>query len=183
MANPLRDRRTAAEWAAAGQVIEITEKLESFEQLMAIVEADVAALDADELPAEWRDSVVTGQLKFGFVDAQQRLPMVRCKADVAVDSVCQRCLKAFKLPLHAEAKLLLLDVQETVEEYDDYEVWELDENTLRPLDVVEELLVMALPFSAMHVDLDSCKAMSAATDEVKKTTRPFAALRTQMMQD
>jgi len=183
MGNPLRDRHTAAEWAAAGQVIEIAEKLKGFEQLAAIVRADITALDADKRPADWRDSVVAGRLEFGFADAQGRIPVVRCSVAVTVDAVCQRCLEAFRLPLAAEANLLLLALDEATEEHEDHEVWELDEETLRPLDIVQELLIMAMPFSVMHVDSASCKALSAATDNRKKMTKPFAALRAQMLQD
>jgi uncharacterized metal-binding protein YceD (DUF177 family) len=183
MGNPLRDRRTAAEWAVVGQVIEIAEKLDSFEQLASIVEADLAALKPAKMPANWRDSVVTGELEFGFADAQRNVPSVRCKVTVTVDTVCQRCLEAFRLPLETEAELLLLTFQETTEDYQDHEVWELDEETLRPQDIVQELLIMALPFSAMHVDLASCKALSAAADDQEEMTKPFAALRAQMIQD
>ena len=66
MGNPLQDRRTAAEWAAVGQVIEIAEELGGFERLASIVEADLAALEPDKMPAAWRDTVIVGELEFGF---------------------------------------------------------------------------------------------------------------------
>jgi len=184
MGNPLRERRSAAEWAAGPQVIEIACKVSDFEQLSTIVEADLAALDAAKIPAGWRDTVVKGHLSFGFADAQQLLPTVKCRAHVDVDAVCQRCLEAFRLPLQAEADLLLLRLEQDVDGYDDYEVWELNEKLLRPLDLVEELLIMALPFSAMHVDSVSCAALASAEDEsAEDMTTPFAALRAQMAQD
>jgi len=183
MANPLRDRRTAADWAAAGQVVEIAEKLSGFEQLASIVESDLAALGAAKIPADWRDSAIGGTLEFGFADERGQVPMVRCKATAAVDAVCQRCLEAFKLPLETEASLLLLALEETAEGYEGHEVWELEETDLRPLDIVEELLVMALPFSAMHVDVASCEALFSEPDEQEDRTKPFAALRAQMTQD
>ena len=183
MANMLRERRTAADWAAAGQVIEIAEKLESFERLASIVEADLAALDAAKTPRDWRDSQIVGSLEFGFADAQGELPRVRCKAGTTLDAVCQRCLEGFKLAVDAEADLLLLGVEETAEGYEDHEVWEVEESKLRPLDIVEELLIMALPFSAMHVDLASCTALSVEPDEQETSTTPFAALRAQMTKD
>ena len=184
MGNPLHERRTAADWAAASQVIEIAEQLGGFEQLSAIVEADLAALDADRMPAQWRRSPVAGRLEFGFADAQQMLPIVRCVARVEVDAVCQRCLQPFRLPLEVEADLLLLDFEQTVDGFDEYEVWELEEPLLRPLDIVEELLVMALPFAAMHVESAACKALSPAEEQsAVEMTTPFAALREQMAQD
>jgi len=187
MANPLRDRRTAADWAAAGQVIEITEKLSSFEQLASIVEADLAALEPAKRPSRWRESRVVGSLEFGFADAPRVLPRVRCKVSARLDAVCQRCLEPFGLAVETEADLLLLGIEETAQGYEDHEVWELEDDVLRPLDIVEELLVMALPFSAMHVDLESCTALTAGADnnpdDNEERTTPFAALRTQMTQD
>jgi len=183
MANPLRDRRTAADWAAAGQVIEIAEKLSGFQQLSSVVEADLAALDAAKVPARWRDSLIVGSLQFGFADARRELPQVHCQLTAKLDAVCQRCLELFKLSLETEADLLLLRQEETAEGYEDHEVWELQESELRPLDIVEELLIMALPFSAMHVDLASCKALFAEPDQQEDKTKPFAALRAQMTQD
>ena len=184
MANPLRERRSAAEWSAGSQIIEIAEKIGNFEQLAAIVEADLAALDADKMPANWRDAEVSGRLEFGFADAQRLLPTVACRVQVTVDAVCQRCLEAFRLPLQTESDLLLLGLEQDVDGYDDYEVWELEETLLLPQDIVEEMLIMALPFSAMHTESTACKALGpgpAAGNE--EMTTPFAALREQMAQD
>jgi uncharacterized protein len=184
MGNPLRDRRTAAEWAAVAQVIDFNDKIGDFEQLSAIVEADLAALDAAKIPADWRESVVSGRIKFGFADAQRRLPVASCRVAVNVDVVCQRCLEAFELPLEVEAELLLLELDQEVDGYEEYEVWELEEPLLRPLDIVEELLIMALPFSAMHTESAACRALPAAEpDGIEDMTTPFAALREQMEED
>ena len=109
MGNPLRDRRTAAELASDRQVIEIADKISSFDSLASIVEADLAALDPDKMPSGWRDCAVLGDLQFGFADEKRRIPMVSgdVKADVA--AVCQRCLEPFQLQLEIEPQLLLLE--------------------------------------------------------------------------
>jgi uncharacterized metal-binding protein YceD (DUF177 family) len=184
MGNLLRDRRTAAEWAAVKQVIDFKDKISDFGQLSAIVGADLAALDAAKIPADWRETLVSGRLSFGFADAQRLLPVVNCRASVNVDVVCQRCLETFQLPLEVEGELLLLEFDQEVEGYDDYEVWELEEPLLRPLDIVEELLIMALPFAAMHTESAACRALCAAEqDAAEEMTMPFAALREQMEED
>ena len=184
MGNPLHERRSAAEWSAGSQVVEIADNISRFEQLSAIVEADLAALDADKIPAGWRNSEVAGTLEFGFADAQCLLPTVKCRCTVTVDAICQRCLEAFRLPLVAEADLLLLRLEQEVDGYDEYEVWELEEQLLRPQDIVEEMLIMAMPFSAMHVESAACRALSPETEDgAEETTTPFAALRDQMAQD
>ena len=59
-----------------------------------------------------------------------------------------------------EPKLLLLSSEQSVDGYDEFEVWELAETELRPQDIVEELLIMALPLSAMHNKTADCKALS-----------------------
>jgi hypothetical protein len=82
MGNPLRVRRPVAELAARGQVIEIAEKIGSFKQLAGIVEADLATLDPDKIPDDWRDSLVTGRLVFGFADAQMQVASL--EGEVAV---------------------------------------------------------------------------------------------------
>lgn len=180
MGNLLRDRRTAVEWASVGQVIVIAEKIDSFEHLAGIVEADLAALDPDKLPTRWREGAVLGKLQFGFAGGDVRVPMVTGTATAEVDAVCQRCLEPFRLQLSVELQLLLLDAQDMTDEFEDFEVWELSEETLRPQDIVEELLIMALPFSATHDNMADCKASSAAEESAEKTIRPFAALRSQM---
>lgn len=182
MGNPLRDRRTATELASDGQVIEIADKISSFESLAGIVEADLAALDPDKRPSEWRECAVLGELQFGFADAKRRIPMVSGSASANVAAVCQRCLEPFQLKLEIEPKLLLLE--QAADGYEDYEVWELDEQTMRPQDIVEELLIMAMPFSAMHDNMADCKAFLSADpsddDGTEKLVKPFAALRSQM---
>lgn len=184
MGNPLRERRSAAEWSAGSQVIEIAEKISHFEQLAEIVEADLSALDADKMPGDWRDAEVVGRLEFGFADAQQALPKVACRVAVTVDAVCQRCLERFRLPLEAEAELLLLQLEQDADGFDEYEVWELEERLLRPQDIVEELLIMALPFAAMHAESAACKALTPGTAALaEEVTTPFAALREQMVKD
>ena len=188
MGNPLRDRRAAAELASDGQVIEIASKISSFEGLASIVEADLAALDPDKMPSGWRDSAVLGELQFGFADAKRCIPMVTGSAAADVAAVCQRCLEPFQLKLEIEPKLLLLETQQSADGYDDFEVWELDEQTMRPQDIVEELLIMAMPFSAMHDNMADCKAFLSADlsddpsddDGTEKLVKPFAALRSQM---
>ena len=83
-----------------------------------------------------------------------------------------------------EADARLLEVEQDVDGYDDYEVWELEEALLRPQDIVEELLIMAMPFSAMHSELAACKSLSTAKEDGEEDmTTPFAALREQMAED
>ena len=92
------------------------------------------------------------------------------------------------MPLETELRFVFLDWQKNIDEYIDeykdelgeYEVWELTEETLRPLDLVEEGLIMAMPFSAMHTDSVDCSRLEMKTESEQKTTMPFADLKSQM---
>ena len=187
MSNPLRDRRPVTELAADGQVIEFAEQISTFEGLAAVLEADLAALDPDKVPSAWRESVVSGALKFGFVDAAGRVPGLTGSAGANAAAICQRCLEPFELKLCIEPELLLLDAKEVAQGYEDIEVWELDERAVRPQDIVEELLIMAMPLSAMHDNMAECKAFLSADPSVDESTeelvKPFVALRSQMKQN
>lgn len=191
MGNPLQDRRTAAEFASVGQHIEFTDKISSFEGLAAIVEADLAALDPDKIPTGWRDRAIYGELKFGFLDASGGIPTVSGKATTEVDAVCQRCLEPFRLTLIVEPNLVLLNQDQGDDGYEELEVWELEEAMLQPLSIVEELLIMAMPFSAMHDSMADCRAFlpddtskDASSDmRAEDLLKPFAALRSQMKQN
>ncbi len=180
MGDPLQQRRAPQELAASRQVIEINNKITNFERLAEIVEADLSALDPDKLSPDWRDATVRGQLSFGFAAAQGNVPAVEGHVTVTTDAVCQRCLRPFALPLKADLRLLFGKEQTAGEGYDDYEVWELDGDDVCPADLVEEALIMALPFVAMHVGDADCSPMVVADEKAVKTTLPFVNLKTQL---
>jgi len=183
MGNPLRVRRPIAELAAKGQVFEIAEKIGSFERLAGIVAADLATLEPDNIPDDWRDSLVTGRLVFGFADAQMQVASLEGEVAVTVDAVCQRCLEPFRLTLSTELRLLPTRVGQGVSGSADFDVWELDEDTICPAEIVEEVLIMAMPLSAMHDSAEACGGYEPADEQVEQTTKPFAELRAQLDQD
>lgn len=181
MGDPLHDCRSPSELAASGQVIELHDELHVFERLAEIVEADLAALDPDKLPANWRDALVSGELSFGFVAAHAKLPGLQGRAEVTVDAVCQRCLEPMRLPLAVDLRLAFGTAAAADWADDgDTEFWELEQETLRPLDVVEEALIMAMPLAALHVNDPTCRALSALAGEAGAKVKPFASLRSQM---
>ena len=141
---------------------------------------DLAALDPDTLPADWREAPVAGRLAFGFADAQNRVPVLDGRVAVTIDAVCQRCLAPFRWSLDVSLRLMFGDAPAGAAESEEYELWELPEATLRPLDVVDEALVMAMPLAPMHADDATCAARKEAVEESTGKIRPFAALKAQM---
>jgi uncharacterized protein len=183
MGNPLRVRRPIAELAARGQVIEIADKIGNFERLAGILEADLSTLDPDKVPRDWRAAAVTGRLEFGFADAQRQVPSLVGAVAATVDVVCQRCLEPFRLALASELRLLPTTAEQGVSAGAGFEPWELDDDRVCPADIVEEVLIMAIPLSAMHDTAEACREFEPAGAGVERTARPFAALKDRMDQD
>ena len=182
MGNPLFDRKSASDFGAAGLVVEFKEKLGSFDRLAAAVEQDLSALDAVQIPENWRDAPVSGRLEFGFSAQQPHVVTLSGSVEADVDAVCQRCLEPFAVSLSPDLRYLLQPSDESVLPEDGFDTWELDEPTLRAADIVDEVLVMALPLSARH-EREICTAVDTDSAPAGETTRPFAKLREQMAQD
>jgi len=180
MGNLLQDRRTPLELATSGQVIEFSEKISEFEKLAGIVKGDLGVLNPDKLPLDWRDTVVAGQLSFGFADAQGAIPALQGQATTTIDAVCQRCLEAFRLPLVVDLQLLFGGDEKVSADDGGYEIWELEEETFRPLDLVEEALIMAMPLAATHVDSRTCHGPESVEKDSGERIQPFATLKSQM---
>lgn len=181
MANPLFDRASPKDLASRGQVIEVTVKLEDVGRLAEIVAEDLATLPRAKRPREWRAAPVNIRLGFAFLDVRGKIPRLSCSIDTTIAAVCQRCLLPMELPLITTLDLLLLTAADDVAGLDEFEVWEIEEDEVRPLDIVEEALVMALPAAAMHTTSELCRPLDAdASGEKKDIVRPFADLRSQM---
>lgn len=184
MGHPLRDRGTPKALAEARQSFDFKSKIADFERLCEIVAGDLERLEAAERPANWQQAPVTGNLAFGFADVRETVPAVTGEATVRLPAVCQRCLEAFRLPLAVKLQFVLQAAGEQTDGEAGYEAWEMTERWLRPLDLVEETLIMALPLSAAHTTLAECgplaKQIDAGDRQAGETIRPFADLKAQL---
>jgi uncharacterized metal-binding protein YceD (DUF177 family) len=179
MANPLLDHVHPEVLAEHGQPIEFIGKAGDLERLVAIVEQDLGALAERDRPRGWRDAPLDVRLSFGWLDRDRRLVAVSGRIQGRVAAVCQRCLEAFDWPLDTEFRLVLS--KDDDDGLEGYEAWVMDEETLRPLDLVEEAVVMALPLSPRHGSVDECGPLAKTIGaEDAQTVRPFADLRAQM---
>lgn len=167
--------------ANRGQIIEITNKINDFSRLSDIIATDLGEYSKTDTPSKWRQVPVDIKLRFGWIRSQPGIPVLEGQISTQVELLCQRCLKPLELELHVELKLLLPRSGVSPAEHEGFEVWELDGDEVRPADIVEEALIMALPFSALHDSSDDCTAMSVEikTDENRKT-RPFEDLQSLM---
>jgi len=181
MANPLTDRARPSQLAESGQVIETKVKLSDLLRLTKAVEADLASLPPAVRPKKWRHAPIDIRLAFGWADARQQLAALEGQISARIDAVCQRCLEPFELSLNAQLKFLLPMPGGEATALEEYEIWETAEDTVRPLDIVDEALTMAMPYSPTHEDIAMCGPLAEKLQpEETKTVRPFADLKSQM---
>ncbi len=181
MANPLLDRARPEVLADRGQVFELKGNLKDFGRLIEILEADLESVAVEKRPREWQAAPVNIRLGFAWADSRREIPALEGEISTDIVAVCQRCLEPFDLPLKTTLKMLLLKSVDATTVQDEFEIWEVEGDEVRPLDIVEETLIMALPLSAVHQSRDLCGPLADnVTDENKETVTPFADLRSRM---
>ena len=181
MANPLLDLASPKELATRRQVIELTAKVDDFGRLVQIAQDDLSMVSQEKYPREWRAAPVNIKLVFAFADEPGAIPSLSGDIDTTLAVVCQRCLEPFELSLSTVLKILLVARAEDAKGLDEFEIWEIEDDLIRPLDIVEEALIMALPLSAMHASSEGCRLLAedSVVDE-GGTVKPFADLRSRM---
>lgn len=181
MANPLLDHALPAELAERGQAFEFKGKIGDFPRLVEIVEAEFEAASEQSPPREWRSAPVDIRLGFAWADSRQEIPAMEGEISTEVAAVCQRCLEPFELALKTTLRMLLMKSSEATTATGDFEVWEVEGDTIRPIEIVEEALIMALPLSVMHSSRDLCGPLAEnLRDDSRETARPFVNLRSLM---
>ena len=179
MANPLLDRVQPELLAERGQSIEFKGKVGDLPRLVQIVEADLAVVDEAARPRGWKDRPLEVRLEFGWLDPDHRVAAVSGRVAALIAAICQRCLEVFEWPLDTEFRLVVSRDEEGGPE--GHEVWVTDEDSIRPLDLVEEAVVMALPLSPKHAMAGECGPLGQTLEAREPdTVRPFADLRAQM---
>lgn len=183
MADPLCQCQLFRQLAKNGQVIEIAKEIADFDRLSESIDKDLSTLEGSDRPKNWRGNRVSGQIKFGSVDRHEAVPVLDARLTWQFPAVCQRCLRAFELPLETTFGLALVLMGDSGGDSHPapagYEFWELSDETVRPIDIIDEALVMALPMAPKHIDQAECQVVESASTEPNSLT-PFARLRAQM---
>jgi len=103
-------------------------------------------------------------------------PSLTLTLDGAVSMLCQRCLSAFAVPVAQETMLLLARNESDLARLDDGEPEVvLAEVPVDPLVLVEDELLLTLPFSPRHAE-SQCAARGGARAGAATVPSPFGAL-------
>jgi uncharacterized protein len=121
---------------------------------------------------------IRAELEFSFNDA--RLPSVSGSLKGELTIQCQRCLEAMKIPVDQSLDLSFVRVgqgdQELSEHYDLYEV---EDQALRPADMIEDELLLLIPQVPMHTNPE-CIIETEFGEQIEQQSEerenPFAVL-------
>ncbi|MEO8740611.1 MAG: YceD family protein [Casimicrobiaceae bacterium] len=129
--------------------------------------ADRVVAEADAPSIAWR--VVGGHDALGH-------PALTLSLDGAAFMTCQRCLRPFAVPVAQETVLLLARNERDLVHLDaDEPEVVLAGAPLDPLALVEDELLLSLPFAPRHTDAE-CDASSPASVVAATSEKPFAQL-------
>lgn len=181
MVNPPADCGSPYEWASREQVFEIKGKVGDYRRLADIVRTDLADISPSAWPTDWQKAAVTAKVSFAWADEERTCPAMTGRLSASLAVLCQRCLEPFVLTVATEIDMLLRPAGDGSFDAGGHEIWEIAGDRVCIADIVEELLVMALPLSAKHDSIDLCGELvaEAPVDEAG-SGRPFANLRAQM---
>lgn len=157
---------------AARRCFEGCLRLSSLSRLRDVLCEDSAGLD---------DEDVHFAIQFDR-DALQ-VPYVELRIDAQLPLLCQRSLQRFLYPVHVVQRLGLLQGGSGQEEVDeaglppDYESLLVpDDGMLRPADLVEDELILAVPVVPMMPGTEALQQDWQATGDDEVPANPFAAL-------
>ena len=121
-----------------------------------------------------------GECRFALEFGQDALqvPYVELSIEAGLPLVCQRSLERFVFPVQTVQRLgLIRDEAEEAALPPGYEALLLDEDGLvRPLDLVQDELVLALPVVPMAPGSEPVERTWSAGEEELQAASPFAAL-------
>lgn len=123
------------------------------------------------------EGTCTFALEFGR-DEIVRVSYVELTITTELPLICQRSMQRFLLPVHVVQRLgLVRDEAEEAALPEEYEALLVPEDgELRPLDVVEDELVLAVPVVPLSPDGEAVDRDWAPTEEETSKANPFAAL-------
>jgi uncharacterized metal-binding protein YceD (DUF177 family) len=177
MKSPLLDRRTPREWYGDGPDYTLDASLAAFEKLCDAVAGEIGPSH----DTSWRDGTVNVDVRLKPAEHRDGAYILTGDVTTVVPLVCQRCLSPFMQSLASEIDAELIAGEPASDAAGDREIWELDDETFRLIDVLDEALVMAIPMSPRHAP-DTCGAAYLEEDAPPRneTIQPFADLKARM---
>ncbi|MDF2940444.1 MAG: hypothetical protein K0R66_1086 [Gammaproteobacteria bacterium] len=122
------------------------------------------------------------QFELNFKVDEEGFVVIGVSVEAALPLICQRCLKAYLHKLTLNSELSPVTDEAKVKDLPSrYEAWPLsEEQTISPIEILEEELLLNLPLVPMHsqADCSAAKLLANSTSEKEQAThKPFEILK------
>lgn len=120
------------------------------------------------------------RVRMNFHAGAKKLVLIGGNIDARLTLQCQRCLEPVSVPVRSEFRLALSDMPGEEEIPRGFEPLEEVGEGIVPADIVEEELLLALPFAATHASPSDCGELASRVSEAKPAAtskHPFAVLK------
>jgi uncharacterized protein len=145
----------AFELAARAVVFEGHMPVTAFERLVGMLESSDGKID----------------VRLAFARGNEGIVRVSGSCRGELQLLCQRCLEHYMQPMNTAFELMLLNDEALLEHVDEAHDREVATDRIRPLDFIEDELIMTLPLVPIHPDPADCeefarRLLAPATDNL-----------------
>ena len=158
-------------------VIDCECKISEFDKLSQILTEGLNNLDSFVKRDIWLNEKVYVRLNFESNGHDTNILMATGTLKTRFFLTCQKCLKLIEREIELPVKLALCNECNGDQYFYDYEYWELNGNSIKVLDLIEELLIMAIPLYIKHNVNENCVSVDAIEFQKQQVTSPFADLK------
>jgi len=158
-------------------VIDCESKISEFEKLVQILTDGQKNLDSLVKKDIWLKEKVHVRLDFETNKHDTSIFKATGTLKTRFYLTCQKCLKLVDRGIEIPVKLALHNKSNERHNIHGYECWELDGNSIKTLDLIEELLIIAIPLYIKHNVDEDCVSLSAIDFQKQQVTLPFADLK------
>ena len=158
-------------------VIDCECKIIEFEKLSQILAEDLKNLDSLTNKEAWLNEKIYIKLNFATIKHDKSILKVTGLLKTKFYLTCQTCLKLVEKGIEVPVKLALHEQCDDSHNIHGYEYWELAGSSIKTLDLIEELLIMAIPLYVKHNINEKCVSHDANGFHKPQVTLPFVNLK------
>lgn len=122
-----------------------------------------------------RDAELAYKVAFYLDQSGARVAQVEIDANLIMD--CQRCLRPIDVTVHKSSLLAITGLAEKIQSLDEkYEPFQLDSDEISIMQLLEDELLLAAPFSPLHPEAECAGRRELDNINAERPPGPFAAL-------
>ena len=156
-------------------------KVRDFEKIVRLIQKDhLNAIDSID-SKDWLKEEVRINLKQEIANLNFDEKKVSGSIKIKLYLTCQNCLNVVESDLNIPVSIILC--KESKKNIKAFEMWEIYEEKIKLKDLIEELIIISLPFYFKHKSSKDCIVYDYKLNNNRTKTLPFANLKNQLNND